>query len=151
MTDHTSAVERLPPLPEARDWFTAKQMRAYALAAIKQDSEAGAVACDTGNLVSDPLYEALDALYTRGWADLHKGRDHDPRGTVEWQRVLDLFRARARPAAALPEVTDAMVGRALSALLTARGTYENEVPVVDDEIRAALTAALRPETQGNER
>lgn len=47
---------------------------------------------DTGNLVTDPLYLALDALYSRGWVDLHKGKDHDPRGTVEWQAVLDLVR-----------------------------------------------------------
>lgn len=47
---------------------------------------------DTGNLVSDPLYVALDALYSRGWTDHYKGRKHDPRGTNEWQAVLDLFR-----------------------------------------------------------
>lgn len=49
-------------------------------------------ALGTGNLASDPLCKALDALYSRGWADLHKGHDHDPRGTTEWQAVLDLFR-----------------------------------------------------------
>lgn len=48
---------------------------------------------DTGNLVHDPLYTALDALYSRGWGDYHNKRDHDPRGTNEWQAVLDLFRA----------------------------------------------------------
>ncbi len=49
-------------------------------------------ALDTGDLVNDPLYKALDKLYERGWVDKHKGRDYDPRGTVEWQSVLDLFR-----------------------------------------------------------
>jgi len=49
-------------------------------------------ALDTGDLVNDPLYKALDKLYERGWVDKHKGRDYDPRGTEEWQGVLDLFR-----------------------------------------------------------
>lgn len=48
---------------------------------------------DTGDLIKDPLYLALDALYQRGWDDLHQGRKYDPRGAKEWQSVLDLFRA----------------------------------------------------------
>jgi hypothetical protein len=51
---------------------------------------------DTGNLVSDPLYLALDALYMRGWNDGNVNK-RDARGTNEWQAVLDLF--RSRPAA----------------------------------------------------
>ena len=47
---------------------------------------------DTGDLVNDPLYQALDKLYERGWIHKHKERDYDPRGTIEWQSVLDLFR-----------------------------------------------------------
>lgn len=50
-------------------------------------------AMDTGDLIKDPLYLALDALYQRGWDDLHQGRKYDPRGTKEWQSVLDLFRS----------------------------------------------------------
>ena len=50
---------------------------------------------DSGNLVSDPLYLALDALYERGWTDSEKHK-HDPRGTNQWQAVLDLFRAYTR-------------------------------------------------------
>jgi hypothetical protein len=49
-------------------------------------------ALDTGDLVNDPLYKALDKLYERGWVDRNKGQDYDPRGTEEWQSVLDLFR-----------------------------------------------------------
>jgi len=56
---------------------------------------AGAGAVDTGNLVSDPLYKALDALYERGHADYDR-KKYDPRGTNEWQAVLDLFRLCAR-------------------------------------------------------
>ncbi|KRG43191.1 hypothetical protein ARC78_07440 [Stenotrophomonas pictorum JCM 9942] len=48
---------------------------------------------DTGNLINDPLYLALDALYQRGWTDLHRKWKNDPRGTLEWDSVLDLFRA----------------------------------------------------------
>lgn len=48
---------------------------------------------DTGNLISDPLYLALDALYDKGWTDRHQDRKHDARGTQAWQDVLDLFRA----------------------------------------------------------
>ena len=51
-----------------------------------------AQAVDTGNLVDDPLYKALDALYERGWSDSEKHK-HDPRGTNEWQAVQDIFRA----------------------------------------------------------
>lgn len=47
---------------------------------------------DTGNLVDDVLYKALDELYLRGWQDRNKGKDYDPRGTTQWQDVLDLFR-----------------------------------------------------------
>ncbi len=49
-------------------------------------------ALDTGDLVNDPLYKALDKLYERGWVDKHQERDYDPRGTEAWQSVLDLFR-----------------------------------------------------------
>jgi Lar family restriction alleviation protein len=49
---------------------------------------------DNGNLVSDPLYLVLDALYERGWTDGEKHK-HDPRGTIQWQAVLDLFRSIA--------------------------------------------------------
>ena len=49
-------------------------------------------ALDTGDLVNDPLYKTLDKLYERGWIDKHKEQDYDPRGTTEWQSVLDLFR-----------------------------------------------------------
>lgn len=47
---------------------------------------------DSGNLVDDALYRAFDELYFRGWQDRHKGKDYDPRGTTQWQAVLDLFR-----------------------------------------------------------
>ena len=47
---------------------------------------------DTGNLIDDPLYKALDALYERGWRDYFQGHSFDPRGSKEWQDVLDLFR-----------------------------------------------------------
>ena len=53
---------------------------------------------DSGNFVTDKLYTALDKLYSRGWLDLHKGRHYDPRGTVEWQMVLDLCRVMAKRA-----------------------------------------------------
>ena len=48
-----------------------------------------------GNYADGELYKILDALYHRGWVDLHKGRDYDPRGTVEWQAVLDMFVAQS--------------------------------------------------------
>ena len=47
---------------------------------------------DTGDLVYDPLYNALDDLYHRGWRDYHQKRRSDPRGCKQWQVVLDLFR-----------------------------------------------------------
>lgn len=60
-----------------------------------------AVVLDTGNLADDPLYRALDRLYERGWLDKHNEDNYDPRGTQEWQDVLDLFRlSRATPPAA---------------------------------------------------
>lgn len=58
----------------------------------------GAAPCyvpmDTGNLADDVLYKALDELYRRGWNDRNKERDYDPRGTTQWQDVLDLFRLK---------------------------------------------------------
>lgn len=52
---------------------------------------------DTGNLVHDPLYLALDALYERGWRDGEKSK-FDPRGTIQWGDVLTMFRLnRAAP------------------------------------------------------
>ena len=52
---------------------------------------------DTGNLCDDPLYKAIDALYNRGWTDYHRNnRRHDPRGTREWQTILDMFRLQKR-------------------------------------------------------
>lgn len=74
-------------------------VRAALDAALALSHAAGQEAVDTGNLISDPLYLALDALYSRGWTD--RGRhDHDPRGTNEWQAVLDIYRANAAPAQA---------------------------------------------------
>jgi len=46
---------------------------------------------DTGDLVYDPLYNALDDLYNRGWRDHYQERRSAPRGD-QWQAVLDLFR-----------------------------------------------------------
>ena len=43
------------------------------------------------NIADDPLYKALDELYARGWADRHKGRDYDPRGTIEWELANSIF------------------------------------------------------------
>jgi len=51
---------------------------------------------DTGNLADDVLYIALDNLYNRGWVDKHKNCPYDPRGTKDWQEVLDLFRQKGR-------------------------------------------------------
>jgi hypothetical protein len=51
---------------------------------------------DTGNLCDDPLYKAIDALYNRGWTDYHRSNRHDPRGTREWQTILDMFRLQKR-------------------------------------------------------
>jgi len=64
---------------------------------LDEDSAPAAEELDTGNLVDDPLYKAFDALYSKGWAD---GESHkfDPRGSNEWQAVLDLFRVAAKPA-----------------------------------------------------
>jgi hypothetical protein len=53
-------------------------------------------AVDTGDLVNDPLYNALDNLYARGWRDSHQKRHYDPRGTKEWQSVLDIFRIKTK-------------------------------------------------------
>lgn len=54
------------------------------------------VPMDTGNLADDVLYKALDELYHRGWQDRNKERDYDPRGTTQWQDVLDLFRLQKK-------------------------------------------------------
>ena len=51
---------------------------------------------DTGDLVNDPLYNAMDCLYERGYLDKHRAQGYDPRGTKEWQAVLDLFRLQKR-------------------------------------------------------
>jgi hypothetical protein len=40
------------------------------------------------------LYNAVDALYSSGWDDRHCERDYDPRGTAEWQAVVDVFRSQ---------------------------------------------------------
>jgi len=56
-----------------------------------------APALDTGNFVSDPLYLALDQLYRRGRDDEAGSQKDDPRAKVEWQAVLDLFRAQRAP------------------------------------------------------
>lgn len=58
-----------------------------------EDNVSRDVTLDTGNLADDLLYDALDELYRRGWQDRNKERDYDPRGTTQWQKVLDLFRA----------------------------------------------------------
>ena len=51
---------------------------------------------DTGDLINDPFYEALDELYHRGWSDRNKELKYDPRGTKQWQNVLDLFRLQKK-------------------------------------------------------
>ena len=56
----------------------------------------GDLKMDTGNLCDDPLYKAIDALYNRGWTDYHRKNRHDPRGTREWQTILDMFRLQKR-------------------------------------------------------
>jgi hypothetical protein len=75
---------------------------------------------DTGNLVSDPLYLALDALYARGWNDSERHKC-DARGTKEWQAVLDLFRSNAalQPPQPVRSVSDEdkAIGSWLSAAL----------------------------------
>jgi hypothetical protein len=45
------------------------------------------------HIVNDDLVNLqvlLDELYARGWADRHRGRDYDPRGSDEWRAVFDL-------------------------------------------------------------
>ena len=70
--------------------------------------------------------------------------DADPAGTVrenfrltEENKALRVMISQ-QPAA----VDEAMVERAATAYLQSRGTYEGEVPVDRDDMRAALTAAL---------
>ncbi len=59
---------------------------------MKMEKYINYVPMDTGDLANDILYKAFDELYLRGWQDRNNGRDYDPRGTTQWQNVLDLFR-----------------------------------------------------------
>jgi hypothetical protein len=59
---------------------------------------------------------------------------------ASWAAMLD---AAPEPPEAI--IDDAMVKRAVSAYLRSRGTYEGEVPVDDNDIRAALFAAFNLE------
>lgn len=79
--------------------------RAYSIAELPRSTTAAPVGgLDTGNLIDDPLYLALDALYQRGWTDLHQKRKNDPRGAREWQSVLDLFRVGGASPPAAPGI-----------------------------------------------
>lgn len=151
MTDHTSAVERLVGQWRhdaqgcgRKDAHAADTWRSCArqlAAAIKQDSEAGAVAFGHVYRVLGNRPESSE--WTQPGIVFELGPAVSARlGPIQ---CINLY---TRPASALPEVTDAMVERAMAGLIACRGTYENEVPVTGDEVRAALTAALRPETQG---
>lgn len=62
-----------------------------------QAAQSAAVPVCDGNYADGALYKILDDLYERGWADKHKGRDYDPRGTAEWQTLLDLFTRESVP------------------------------------------------------
>lgn len=68
--------------------------------------------------------------------------DRDPiiRNMRRWHERLTAALASAPQQSA--GVDEAMVERATTAYLHSRGTYEGEVPVDRDDIRAALTAAL---------
>lgn len=63
----------------------------------------------------------------------------------EW-RDMKARLATPTPDKAWPD--DAAVERALAAFKRSRGTYEGEVPIDADDMRAALTAAARPERGG---
>lgn len=144
MTDHTSAVERLPPLPEGicdprrmTPVFTAADMHAYALAAIKQDSEAGADL--------DSLTIAISNRYPMA-AVIRSLDKHMP----------GIKHAFAPPKVAeASEVTEAMVERAAKAMYVGAGGLKQDwehdqhhAGILRNSARAALTAALRLETQG---
>lgn len=46
--------------------------------------------------MSEKFRALVDAMYQIGYRDCHQQRDYDPRGTREWQAVIDaLDRARA--------------------------------------------------------
>lgn len=50
-----------------------------------------------GNLIDDPLYRGLDALYDRAWTDCHQRRKFDPRGCREWESLANLVRSALTP------------------------------------------------------
>lgn len=81
-------------------WASAYELRELYTAPV---AAAPVDALDTGNLCGGPLYLSLDALYQRGWTDLHQKRKNDPRGAREWQYVHDLFRAGGARTPEAPE------------------------------------------------
>jgi len=46
---------------------------------------------DSGNLVDDVFYRALDSIYQRGWHDQFHNRPYDARGNKEWQFAFNLM------------------------------------------------------------
>lgn len=134
-TDHTSAVERLPG--EFRKCgcphcdYSADQLEA----AIKQDSEAGAV----GYIWPGSLG--------------HLGAGNRMVKTTLWDRPTGQSGTAlyTRPAAALPEVDEAMAEKVLDLyVLECIETHRDDAPKAHriEAMQNALTAALRPETQG---
>lgn len=88
----------------------------------------------------DKIHTALDELYNCGWKDRNNERDYDPRGTDQWQVVLDLFRQHA--AVESPETI--MLPRTLThAMIDAADMRDDDEPLSDwGKVRFASRQAI---------